>query len=411
MISVLLSTLNLFDIVEAERQEAAKKMKSTTDWIHLHLQFASFGILGFLARIGVEKLTQYQGSLGGVLWANFGGSLVMGYLVHWPFFSTAKEARTVVAYTAKADTPLYVAMTTGFCGSFTSLSSFILVLFEVSANKPAHDLPFPGPAWGVPMWFAYALVELCVSTTAFTVGRHLAQLATPPWFALTQKQLRMAHAGLSAAGALMWTAAVGLTVVASLPGTTAPHSRLTSTRQAGGWRYWALGMAFTPPGVYSRFWISRILNPRFFKGRFFAGTFTANVGGTVLLAVLMVLRYGGGGAAVDGGRPGLKCDVVQALADGYCGALTTVSTFVAELFGLPVPRAYVYGFASVMVSYGCMVLIYGTYVSVFATMGRSTFFGFCIMIISNPGFRFGRTELYKRRADGFFSALIIDCLT
>lgn len=347
-------------------------MRSTKDWIHLHLQFAFFGIIGFLARIGIEKLTQYQGPLGGVLWANFTGSLVMGYLVHWTFFHVKQDlsdkktrnGKVRQVYSEKAHTPLYVAITTGFYGSFTSFSSFILVLFEVSANT-TYDLPFPGPAWGVPMWFAYAIVELCVSTTGFTIGKHMAQLATPTWFALTQNHIHMAHNVTSVLGALSWTAAVVLTIVSSLPATTSPHSHLTSTLQSGGWRYWALGMTFTPVGVYTRFWVSRLLNPRYLKGKFFVGTFIVNVGGTILLAVLMVLRYGGNGAAVDGGRPGLKCDVVQAMADGYCGALTTVSTFVAELFALPVPRAYMYGFASVMVSYGCMTLIYGTYVSFF----------------------------------------------
>lgn len=66
------------------------------------------------------------------------------------------------------------------------------------------------------------------------------------------------------------------------------------------------------------------------------GTFTANMFGTALLGMFHVLQ-------------GLKnpvsantCALLQGLEDGYCGCLTTVSTFAAEVDALPDGKSWLY---------------------------------------------------------------------
>jgi fluoride ion exporter CrcB/FEX len=52
--------------------------------------------------------------------------------------------------------------------------------------------------------------------------------------------------------------------------------------------------------------------------------------------------------------------VLQGIEDGFCGALTTVSTWMVELDTLRRVRAYVYGASSVAVGLSVMVVIMGS---------------------------------------------------
>ena len=101
-----------------------------------------FSILGTLARLGLQWLTSYPAapSTFPVLWPNFAGTLVMGFLAHdlrlfrqeWGHQQTdtstshAKVKKTI---------PLYIGLTTGFCGSFTSFSSFMRDVFLAFLNE------------------------------------------------------------------------------------------------------------------------------------------------------------------------------------------------------------------------------------------------------------------------------------
>ena len=60
-----------------------------------------------------------------------------------------------------------------------------------------------------------------------------------------------------------------------------------------------------------------------------------------------------------GGRVG--CQVLQGMMDGFCGCLTTVSTWVVELQGLRVRHAYLYGSISVGIGVGLMVIVMGSF--------------------------------------------------
>ena len=54
------------------------------------------------------------------------------------------------------------------------------------------------------------------------------------------------------------------------------------------------------------------------------------------------------------------CQVLQGMSDGFCGCLTTVSTWVAELTGLRLRHAYFYGLMSVTIALSLMVIIMGS---------------------------------------------------
>ncbi len=89
----------------------------------------------------------------------------------------------------KKTIPLYVGLATGFCGSFTSFSSFIRDLFLALSN----DLPVPGADAGPVLarsggqsflaLLAVAVATVALSLSGLFVGAHLAiglELLTPP---------------------------------------------------------------------------------------------------------------------------------------------------------------------------------------------------------------------------------------
>lgn len=87
------------------------------------------------------------------------------------------------------------------------------------------------------------------------------------------------------------------------------------------------------------------------------GTFVVNMLGTALEGMFWDLQHSSG-FSVGGGRV-VGCQVLQGMLDGFCGAATTVSTWVGELNGLRRRHAWVYGGVSVMVGVGIMVGVMG----------------------------------------------------
>jgi fluoride exporter len=86
-------------------------------------------------------------------------------------------------------------------------------------------------------------------------------------------------------------------------------------------------LLFAFPGTLTRYTLSIRLNP-LLKG-FPMGTFVANAIGTGLLAAFHVIQ----GIEVNS-ISNNTCSLLQGLGDGYCGCLTTISTFAVEILSL-----------------------------------------------------------------------------
>ena len=65
----------------------------------------------------------------------------------------------------------------------------------------------------------------------------------------------------------------------------------------------------------------------------------------------------GEAAGVGGGL--LGCQVLQGLMDGFCGSLTTVSTWAAEMLALD-RRGYAYGGVTTVSGIAIMVIVCGS---------------------------------------------------
>ena len=344
-----------------------------------------FSILGTLARLGLQALTFYPGApvQTGLLWANVGGSFIIGFLLEdrmlfreeWgaePTNQTRQRARLVrtpskhAQHTVvKKTLPLYIGLATGFCGSFTSFSAFMRDAFfalanalPVPINHPAlSDPPSPiSQTVNVPRNGGYsflALLAIIVSTVglslgALQMGAHLA-LGVERWtpalpFTFVRKVIDRVFVVLAIG---MWIGAIVMAIL--------PPDRLGGP--VGGmqesWRGKALfALVFSPPGCLLRFYASLLLNGKIKS--FPLGTFAVNILGSALEAMFLDLQHG-----LVGGTIG--CQVLQGMNDGFCGCLTTVSTWVAEIKALRIRHAYVYSIVSIGVALSAFVIITGSF--------------------------------------------------
>ncbi|KAJ5257062.1 hypothetical protein N7478_013166 [Penicillium angulare] len=322
-----------------------------------HLIF--FAILGTLARLGLQALTFYTGApvITGVLWANVTGSLVMGFLVEdkilfkeeWGAHNSSAPGQKAI----KKTIPLYIGLTTGFCGCCTSFSSFIRDVFLALSNSlpdPSLDSSIPSRSGGYSFMALVAVILLTVSLSlsALIFGAHLA-LALGPYtpvisFRLTRRFLDPAMVFLG------WGCWLGAVFMAIWP----PDRNIA----VENWRGRAVfAIVFAPVGCLLRFYVSLHLNTRI--PAFPVGTFVVNMFGTGIEGLCFNLQHVGAIAGFAGSVTG--CQVLQGAMDGFCGATTTVSTWVAELNGLSKRRhAYSYGIASITVALGLLVVIMGS---------------------------------------------------
>jgi fluoride exporter len=93
-------------------------------------------------------------------------------------------------------------------------------------------------------------------------------------------------------------------------------------------------LVFSFPGTLMRYILSTKLNPRL--RTFPLGTLVANEVATALLAACHIIQR-----APSPPSP-VACSILQGFIDGFCGCLSTVSTFVVELRTLQRKKAWIY---------------------------------------------------------------------
>ncbi|EGV61577.1 hypothetical protein CANTEDRAFT_109246 [Yamadazyma tenuis ATCC 10573] len=290
--------------------------------IIIHLNIIQASIWGGLARKGLGILTDYDGAIPyNALWANFAACLVLGTV------SKVKK------------TPFIIGVSTGFCGTLSSFSALVLELFYSSANVSVgirYDLPTKG--YGVLQFLSVLLVEMGVSILGYHFGLHLS-----PMYPLNEQH----HEPLSYIGAVLGAAMPVITVVL-----------LAINPLYDSWRAWVFLILFSPMGALLRFHLGKLNRPKFPYG-----TFTANVTGSILIAVFALLTRARVSKSDHSGliTSYIGCQALSGLQDGLCGALTTISTFVSELFSLGPKESYLYSSVSITVSFVLLLLILGPY--------------------------------------------------
>lgn len=256
--------------------------------------------------------------------------------------------------------PLYVGLTTGFCGSFTSFSAFARDIFLALANglpspvyhepptlsspdsrAPAMSQQLAGRNGGysVAAVLAVLILTVSLSLSALSFGKHIALLLSDRrWTAsVSERFVTRILDPLTVFLALgCW---IGAVMMAAFP----PYDE---------WRGQALfAVILAPLGCLIRYYLAVYLNAG--VAGFPMGTFVANVSGTLMLGVMYDLQHASIGGVIG-------CQMLQGVQDGFCGCLTTVSTWAAELKSLRRRQAYVYGLCSVGVSWALLIIVMGS---------------------------------------------------
>ncbi|KAG0187386.1 hypothetical protein DFQ28_006421 [Apophysomyces sp. BC1034] len=254
-----------------------------------------FSILGTLIRIGLQSLETYNGApVFGLVYAQWIGCFIMGVVV-W------NKIKLLQWYL-----PLHTGLSTGLCGSITTFSSWQLNIFEEFSNYNGADHV---TGYNILAAISQLLVTIAMSICGLQFGYHVGEFLTKK----SEKRVEMVACGFSlqqlgfrdylvmAFGVLSWIAVVIAAIFA-------PQRREL-----------ALSCVFSPLGALLRWYLSPL--NIYGGGRYPWGTFSANISGTAILAGLTAAGSSGKLRLID-------CNVINALATGLCGCLTTISTFV-----------------------------------------------------------------------------------
>ncbi|KAK0125407.1 hypothetical protein ONS95_000576 [Cadophora gregata] len=386
------STERPAEVKKTEEKELHRVSKLATQ-LYVISYLILFSLLGTLARLGLQAITFYPGApvVFSELWANFGGSLFMGFLsedrmlfkeewgkatYHQQIQKAKKKkqdeesglgsdqcvdlqaAKRAHAATKKT-IPLYVGLATGFCGCFTSFSSFIRDVFLALSNNLPTPLNHPtdyGPTattvestvprnggYSVIALLAVIIITIALCISALTIGAHIAIALEPFTPSLPYKFCRKVLDPIAVL--LAWGCWLGAIILAIFP-----PDRNSAPPEI--WRGRAVfALVFAPLGCLGRFYASLYLNGKI--ASFPVGTFVVNILGTVILGLSYDVQHVPLGGVIG-------CQVLQGVEDGFCGCLTTVSTWVGELSSLRRRHSYQYGAASVIVALCFMIIIMGS---------------------------------------------------
>ncbi|KAF8138394.1 CrcB-like protein-domain-containing protein [Boletus edulis] len=236
----------------------------------------------------------------------------------------------------------------GFCGSLTTFSGWQVDIFDSWVNSGQFHRAGLGDVSFAPFievtrfvlrpqfidGLTKTWVTLLLSLASLMFGVHVSGSILPylPTLRPPKKNVRYCLTFLSI-----------LTYAATFPA----YFRLPAN-----YRHQATAaLLFSFPGTLTRYLLSINLNPRI--KLFPLGTFIANMLGTALLGAFHVVQ----------GVPSVSpdaCSLLQGLGDGYCGCLTTVSTFAAEVDALAGWKASLYVTLSWVVGQLLLLVIMGS---------------------------------------------------
>ncbi len=312
---------------QKQRQYCYRQKGSIFDHLINFFGLACASYVGVLTRIYLSKLANWNGvSLFPSLYPHMIGTIIMGIVTSHKIILTDK------------DSFFYTAIATGLCGSITSFSTWnsesVSILLQVGHDPPDNVLRILG-------WATTLLLGLGMPSGSYVVGCHLASLS--PWsdskkktsVKLLAKQDATTKWSKGFVFMFVWIILTVLVVV--IPYYT---ERL----------YLMFSALFASLGTYLRWHLapfnSAIMN-------FKLGTFLVNVAGAWLLGAIVSSQE----LYADGE---LMSALLKGLGAGFCGCLTTVSTFIVEMYKLPLRASYVYTFSSILIAQVGIILTRGS---------------------------------------------------
>jgi fluoride ion exporter CrcB/FEX len=295
--------------------------RTWTDFFHTVSWITIFSTLGTLTRLALVLGNTYPGNLvSPLVWAQFVGCSFLG------FFVTEKH---VFSRESKKTEALYLGITVGYCGSTTSFSGWMSHIFEEISNFRGYPR---NSGYNIISVITEIMITVASSFFGFYVGTHV----SAAWNSFPIPKFPEMRG-------TMITIFVSLLAIGVQSGTIA----VSAIRE--DWRAVGFGLVFSPLGAFCRWRLSHYLNSR--NSKFPIGTFAANLSGSLLSAIFFLLQFYT--TDVTG------CELLTGFRSGFCGSLTTVSTFISELSKVPLRSGYIYGCVSIFFGILFFVLVDG----------------------------------------------------
>ena len=286
--------------------------------------------VGVSARIGLSVFSNWDGIIHfPSFWAQVVGTLIIGA-------ATAQKENMQQSLAT-----LYTIITTGICGSLTTFSSWnaeaskVLLQLNNSSFQPIHHAIDGGRIVG---FLTVLLLGIGMPVSVFYLGKNTSKSLSDTcnlknstvFDSLLCLRRRWIVPFINTFVFIMITAVI-----------------ITACYFTGNYEF-LFSLLFGGPGTYIRWRLGALdkMNARFVKD-FPFGTFLSNIIGSLILAVTLVSISYCSTQIVIGDIP---LAVLKGIAVGFCGSLTTVSTFVSQLCSLPFCMSFFYAAISLVSS-------------------------------------------------------------
>lgn len=279
--------------------------KPLTAFLYNLFAISAFSTAGVAARIALLDAVEKEHFFpqASTISVNLIGSFTMGLLVCLSGFNSAYPY-------------MYTAVTVGFCGSFTTFSSWI---YAIMHNRNA-------------------LIEVTTGLTmpfaAFALGGDIAQNIS---IDVSSKSIAFDKVMVYVTS----LAAVLTLVLLGASNSTGPTKTITNTD--------IISCALGPIGALTRWGLGLLLNNRFMaspeRRTFRLGTLTSNVVAVIITGSLQ--KYGG------------DTQWTACVLTGICGSLSTVSSWVADTVNIyeKVSKTWAYFYCGISVSLCIVIMI------------------------------------------------------
>jgi len=202
------------------------------------------------------------------------------------------------------------------------------------------------------------LISFGLSMLSYVFGRHVSEVVLFLWHRMIHRkevnEAALQESDVSSESFIVTAVIVAGCVLFICCTTTWIMLAVFLKRSRAFW----LALLFGPPGTLIRFYLSQFNT---YTPRFPVFTFFVNITGTALYGGMLILYHRL--THLDSvvyfhiASDSIGYVLIPAITLGFCGSLTTVSTFVHEIYLLKPKYAYLYAIASVAVAQLSLLII------------------------------------------------------
>ena len=298
--------------------------------------------VGVASRIYLSNFSKWDGVQHfPSFWAQIIGTFIIGILV---------AHKEVLSKNCKV---LYVSLSTGLCGSLTTFSSWnaeaSIVLLHLNESSLNTSQTVDNPANRIVGSFTILILGVGMPLASVLLGKNIALQWKAMWLNDISTCYKINIHRLLIGK--MWLVLFIITICYVLSTTAIAVSCILTYNFP-----LLFSLVFGGFGTYIRWRLSYFDNCS--ASGFPFGTLLANSIGSILLAGIIVSKTY---VVVEATADDMVLAVLIGVATGFCGSLTTVSTFITQLCTLPFHIGLLYSLVSLAISQVLFTLILGTY--------------------------------------------------